>query len=61
MLFGTDYKTFLLRTTVDAISDVATRYPSVQFFTDRTPISKVMEEELEKALKSQAYMDVVFF
>jgi len=61
MRFGTDYKTYLLRETIDAISDVATRYPSVQFFTDRFPISQAMQVELAAALKTKAFMDVVFF
>lgn len=62
MRFGEDYKTYLLRTTVDAISDVATRYPSAEFFTKRTPISQAMQEELHKAISGPAaFMDVVFF
>jgi regulator of protease activity HflC (stomatin/prohibitin superfamily) len=61
MKFGTDYKTFLLRTAIDAISDVATRYPSVEFFTKRMPISLDMQKELEFSFNEQAYMNIKFF
>lgn len=61
MKFGEDHQTFLLRTAIDAISDVATKYPSVEFFTRRMPISTEMKLVLDQALSEQAYMNVIFF
>ena len=52
MKFGDDFTTVLLRVSIDAVSDVATRYTSFEFFTRRNTISQALKEELDIQLRA---------
>lgn len=61
MTYGEDYKTQILRVSIDSISDTATLFSALSFFTDKVVVSKHMQENLDKALDHTVFVNVKFF
>lgn len=46
---------------IDSISDVAALYSSYDFFAERSSISQNMKDELNRRLKKDVFVEVIFF
>jgi regulator of protease activity HflC (stomatin/prohibitin superfamily) len=59
--YGNEMKEVLLRVAIDSISDTATKFSSLDFFTKRSLISDLMQKELNERIKKDMNCEVVFF
>lgn len=59
--FGTELRILILRTGIDAISDVAASYKAADFFFNRSAINTDMANQLNLRLQSELYTEVVYF
>lgn len=60
-LYGNQERAILTRIVVDVISDTAAGYTARDFFTQRSKIQNVTEQNLKTKIAELTYHDVVFF
>lgn len=58
---GAEYESTLLRMAIEQLSTAATDHSAHFFFTNRTAISAVMHDRLNKHLQDRAFSEVPFF
>lgn len=61
MAYETNYKSIIINNSVDALTELATKYTAYDFFSDRNSIGIDMQKALDKKMKQCCYSATQFF